>query len=108
MKSTKTRPGNPYLKGALGIAAAMSIGQHPGTYLNAKYRRIATRRGPQKANVTVQHAILIAVWNMGTTGAFYDDLGAEHFTRLNPERARTRAVHQLQVLGYTVTLDKAS
>lgn len=107
VKSSKTRPGNPYLQGALG-AAAMSIGQHPGTYLNAKYRRIATRRGPQKANVAVQHAILIAVWNMGTTGAFYDDLGAEHFTRLNPERARTRAVHQLQALGYTVTLDKAS
>ena len=76
VKSTKTRPGNPYLQGALGTAA-MSCAQHPGTYLNAKYRRIATRRGPQKAIVAIEHAILVAIWNMGTTGTFYDDPGAD-------------------------------
>ena len=42
VKSSTTRPGNPYLQGVLGTAA-MSCAQHPGTYLNAKYRRIATR-----------------------------------------------------------------
>ena len=47
VKSTQTRPGNPYLQGALG-AAAMSCAQHPGTYLGAHYRRIAARRGPRK------------------------------------------------------------
>jgi transposase len=75
VKSSKTRPGNPYLQGALG-AAAMACSRATGTYLAAKYRRIATRRGPQKANVAVQHAMLVAIWNMGTTGAFYDDPGA--------------------------------
>jgi len=107
VKSSKTRPGNPYLQGALG-AAAMSCAQHPGTYLNAKYRRVATRRGPQKANVAVQHAMLVAIWNMGTNGTLYDDPGADYFTRLNPERARTRAVQQLESLGYAVTLANAS
>ena len=107
VKSSKTRPGNPYLQGALG-AAAMSCAQHPGTYLNAKYRRIATRRGPQKANVAIQHAMLVAIWNMGTNGTLYDDPGADYFTRLNPERARTRAVQQLESLGYAVTLANAS
>ena len=107
VKSSKTRPGNPYLQGALG-AAAMSCAQHPGTYLNAKYRRIATRRGPQKANVAIQHAMLVAIWNMGTNGTLYDDLGADYFTRLNPERARTRAVRQLESLDYAVTLATAS
>jgi len=107
VKSAKTRPGNPYLQGALG-AAAMSCAQHPGTYLNAKYRRVATRRGPQKANVAVQHAMLVAIWNMGTNGTLYDDPGADYFTRLNPERARTRAVQQLESLGYAVTLAHAS
>ena len=94
VKSSKTRPGNPYLQGALGTAA-MSCAQHPGTYLNAKYRRIATRRGPQKANVAIQHAILVAIWNMGTSGTFCEDPGGDYFTRLNPERARTRAIHQI-------------
>jgi len=35
--------------------------------------RIASRRGPQKANVAIQHSMLIAIWHMGTTGALYDD-----------------------------------
>jgi transposase len=107
VKSSRTRPGNPYLQGVLGTAA-ISCAQHPGTYLNAKYRRIATRRGPQKANVAIQHAILVAIWNMGTSGTFYEDPGGDYFTRLNPERARTRAIRQLESLGYTVTLAGAS
>jgi len=85
VKSSRTRPGNPYLQGALG-AAAMACAQNPGTYLGARYRRIAARRGPQKANVAVQHAMLTAIWHMGTNGTFYDDPGADYFTRLNPER----------------------
>ncbi|HVB44071.1 MAG TPA: IS110 family transposase [Streptosporangiaceae bacterium] len=107
VKSSRTRPGNPYLQGALG-AAAMACAQNPRTYLGAKYRRIAARRGPQKANVAVQHAMLIAIWHMGANGAFYDDPGADHFTRLNPDRARNRALRQLQALGYSVTLEQAS
>src|SRR3954449_2651097 len=89
-KSSKTRPGNPYLQGALGTAA-MACAQNPTTYLGARYRRIATRRGPQKANVAVQHSMLIAIWHMGRDGTLYDDLGADFFTRLHPERAKTRA-----------------
>ena len=60
VKSTRTRPGNPYLQGALG-AAAMACSQNPSTYLGARYRRIASRRGPMKANVAIQHSILIAI-----------------------------------------------
>ncbi len=105
VKSSRTRPGNPYLQGALG-ASAMSIARTPGTYLNARYRRIATRRGPQKANVAIQHTLLVAIWHMGTTGTLYDDPGADYYTRLRPERARQRAIHQLEVMGYRVTLDE--
>jgi transposase len=47
IKSTKTRPGNPYLKGALGTAA-MAATQNNNTYLGAKYRRIAARHGPPR------------------------------------------------------------
>jgi transposase len=107
VKSSRTRPGNPYLQGALG-AAAMSCAQNSRTYLGARYRRLATRRGPAKANVAIQHTILVAIWHMGTTGTLYDDPGPDYFTRLNPERARKRAIHQLEAMGYTVTLDHTS
>ena len=60
VKSTATRPGNPYLKGVLGIAA-MSAAKSHDTYLAAKYRRVAARRGPIKAIVALEHAMLIAL-----------------------------------------------
>src|SRR5271157_2203636 len=69
VKSTKTRPGNRYLKGALGVAA-LSACRSKGTYFSAKYRRIAYRRGPMKALVAVEHSMLVAGWNMLTDGTF--------------------------------------
>ena len=82
--------------------------QNPSTYLGARYRRIATRRGPQKANVAVQHSILTAIWHMGHTGELYNDPGADVFARLHPERAKKRALHQLEAMGYRVSLDRVS
>jgi transposase len=35
----------------------------------------------------------------------YHDLGGDYFTRLDPERARRRAINALNKLGYTVTLN---
>ena len=105
VKSTKTRPGNPYLQGALG-AAAMSLAKSPNTYLGARYRRIASRRGPMQANVAIQHKLLTIIWHMATTGTLYEDPGADYFNRLHPERAKNRALHQLEAMGYQVTLDR--
>ena len=104
VKSTRTRPGNPYLKGALGIAA-MVAARSNDTYFSAKYRRIASRRGPIKAVVALEHATLVAVWNMLETGETYHDPGGDYFTRRDPERAKRRALEQLQHLGFTVTLE---
>lgn len=104
IKSTHTRPGNPYLKGALGVAA-MSAARSKGTYYSAKYRRIAARRGPVTAIVAVEHAMLIAIWNMLSTGAFYCDPGDDFYTRLNPDKAKNRALDQLRKMGYDVILN---
>ncbi len=104
IKSTHTRPGNPYLKGALGIAA-MSCARSKDTYLAAKYRRIASRRGPVKAIVAIEHAILIAVWNMITNDTFYTEPGGDFYTRLHPDKTKQRAIDQLRKMGYTVTLN---
>jgi transposase len=103
IKSTKTRPANPYLKGALGVAA-LSAARGRGTYLAAKHRRIAARRGPQKALVAVEHAMLIAIWHMLTAGVAYADLGGDFHTRHNPGKIKNWAIDQLRQLGYTVTL----
>ena len=103
IKSTKTRPGNPYLKGALGIAA-LSASRTNNSYYSAKYRRIAARRGPIKAVVAIEHSILIAIWHMVTNKMSYNDLGADYFTRMNPDKSKNRAINQLKQLGFDVSL----
>lgn len=103
VKSTKTRPGNNHLKGALGIAA-MSASRQKNTYFAVKYRRIAGRRGPVKAIVAIEHTMLVVVWNMITTGEAFDDLGADYYTKRKPDKARERALAQLRGLGYDVSI----
>lgn len=104
VKSTRTHPGNAYLKGALGIAARSAARSHD-TYYAAKYRRITSRRGPVKAVAAIEHAMLIAVWNMLQTGAIFNEPGGDFYSRRNPEKAKRRTLNLLRNLGYTVTLE---
>lgn len=103
VKSSHTRPGDKYLKGALGVAA-LSISKSHGTYLAVRYRRIAARRGPIKAVVAIEHTILIAVWHMLRNGEAYADPGADYYTKMDPQKAKNRAIRQLQSLGYEVVI----
>jgi transposase len=106
-KPGRTRHGDPWLKAVLG-QVAVSAARTKGTYLAARYRRIATRRGKKRALVAVGHSVLIAAWNMLSRDVTYHDLGAEHFVeRLNPHakaRHTRRLIDQLHQLGYQVTI----
>ncbi|TAM66482.1 MAG: IS110 family transposase [Microbacteriaceae bacterium] len=108
VKSTRTMPGNKRLKGALGIAALAASRSKKNTYLAVKYRRIAARRGRIKALVAIEHTILIAVWNMLTTGEDFTDLGVDYYLRQDPEKATKRAIRQLRTLGYEVAITPAA
>ena len=48
-----------------------------------------------------------AIWPCRRDSPLYEDAGAEFFTRLHPERAKSRALHQLEAMGNQVTLDHA-
>jgi transposase len=107
IKSAHILPGNKYLKAVLGTAA-LSASRSKNTYLAAKYRRIAARRGPMKAIVAVAHSILNAVWHMLADGECYADPGADHFTRLDPIKAKNNAIKKLNSLGFNVTITPAT
>lgn len=104
-KPSRARPGNRHLKAALGIAAMAAVRQKD-TYLAARYRRISTRRGPSRALVATQRAMLTAIWHMARTGEVYTDLGPDHYTRRRPTHIKNRAIRQLESLGYTVEITK--
>ena len=58
-----------------------------------------------KAIVALEHAILVATWNVLATGALYDDPGGDFYTKRNPDKAKRRALYQLRQMGYEVTLN---
>ncbi|MHB9857526.1 IS110 family RNA-guided transposase [Streptomyces sp. YIM S03343] len=103
-KSARVRPGNPYLKGALGLAAFGAV-RTRDTYLQARYKRLTARRGPLRALVAVEHSIITAIWHMLTDNVAYHELGGTYFAQRDPERATRRAINALNQLGYTVTLN---
>jgi len=86
----------------------MAASKSKGTYLSARYRRIASSRGRLRAVVALEHSILTAVWHMLANGEIYHDPGADHYTRIEPDRARTKAIRQLESLGYEVVITRTN
>jgi transposase len=107
-RSAGTRRGGRWLRTTL-VEAAKAAARTKDTYLAAKYRQIARRRGPNKATVAVAHAITIAIWHILSTGQPYQDLGGDFFEkRHDPERETQHHLRKLADLGYHVTLEPAA
>ncbi|MET8419301.1 IS110 family transposase [Streptomyces sp. NPDC005134] len=103
-RSGRTRPGNKNLKRLLGIAAMVAI-RKKDSYLGVFFRRIAARRGGKRALVAVMHKLAIAIWHVLHDHTPYRELGADHFTRRDPERAMRRMIKEANSLGLTVRFE---
>ena len=103
-----TGHGNRYLARVLG-EAAVSAGRTE-TFLGARYRRLARRRGKKKAMVAVGRSILTIIWHLlADPDARYQDLGADHYDRRVSTTAKKRShIRGLEALGYHVTLGPAA
>lgn len=103
-----TGHGNRYLARTLGEAAVTA--SRTDTFLGARYRRIARRRGKKKAMVAVGRSILTIIWHLlADPNQRYHDLGPDHYDNRVSTTAKTRNhVRGLQALGYTVTLQPAA
>jgi transposase len=103
-----TGHGNPYLARILGEAAVAT--SRTGSFLGERYRRIARRRGSKKAIVAVGRSTLMIIWHLlSDPEARYTDLGSDFFSRqISPERRKRAHIHQLEALGYKVTLEPAA
>ena len=106
--SGSTGNGNRYLARILGEAAIGA--SRTATFHGERYRRIARRRGAQKAMVAVGRSILVTTWHLlSDPDATYTDLGpACYDTKISPERHKRAHVRQLEALGYKVTLEPAA
>ena len=103
-RTGKTRHGNRWLRGVLG-EAAWAAARTKNSYPSAQYRRLAGRRGKKRAIVAVSHSLLVAAYHVMRDGVPYQDLGAQHFDRLNPTQLTRHLVKRLERLGHKVTLE---
>ncbi len=107
-RAGKIGKGNPYLKGALGDAAAAAA--KTNTFLGERYRRLVKRRGKLKALVAVARSILVIVWHLlDHPNARFRDLGPDYHTNQAATQRRLRNhIAQLTAMGYRVTLEPAA
>jgi transposase len=103
-----TGHGNRYLARVLGEAAV--VAGRTDTFLGERYRRIARRRGPKRAAVAVGRSILIIAWHLlMDPDTRFDDLGANFYeSHIHPDRKKRHHIHELETLGYRVTLQPAA
>ena len=100
--SGRTRKGNRHLQTIL-VQAAWAAVRTKGTFLKARYHRLAARRGKKRAIVAIAHSILVSIWHMLSQGVAYKELGAEYFNQRNKEAKVSYLTRQLEKLtGGTV------
>src|SRR6185295_12465840 len=105
LKRSKTKRGNRWLRRAL-VEAARAASRKKDSYFKAQYARIASRRGKNRAAMAVAHSLLAVFHVMLSHPQLrYQDLGADYFDRLNPERMTRHLVKRLEALGYEVSLE---
>ena len=88
----------------LGEAAAGAA--RTDTFLGARYRRLARRRGKKKAVVAVGRSILTIIWHLlSDPEARFEDLGPDHYDRqVSTTAKKGNHIRGLEALGYHVTL----
>jgi transposase len=102
-RSNRLRKGARWLKTTL-VQCAHAAKNKKGSYYQAQYLRIRSRRGPQKAICAVAASILTALYHMLKDGTVYQDLGADHFNNRSKITQTQRLVKRLQHLGYAVDI----
>lgn len=103
-RSGRIRGGNRSLRGAI-VEAAQAGRRKQGSFLSARYGRLAGRRGKKRAIVAVGRSILTSIWYMMARGQRYQDLGADYYERRNPEALALKWAKRIEKLGYRVSLE---
>jgi transposase len=106
-RSRRVRKGAPWLKTVL-VQCAWAATRTKGTYLQAQYHRVKSRRGAKRAVVAVAASILTAAYHIIQDGVVYRDLGGDYFTQRDKLKVAQRLTRRLKDLGYDVELRAAA
>jgi transposase len=104
--SGKPRKGSAWLRRSL-CQAAWAASHTKETYLAARFRRLAARKGKKRAIVAVAHTILVSLYHMLKTKQPYRELGADFLDRRNAENIKRYLLKRLARLGLQVTVQSS-
>jgi transposase len=103
--SGRTTKGNKSLSSIM-VQGAWSAVRVKGTFLKARYHRLAARRGKKRAIVAVAHSMLISAWHMLTYQQPYQELGGDYFDQRKQETKVSYLVRRLEKLtGGSVSIE---
>jgi transposase len=101
--SGKPRKGSTWLRRSLS-QAAWAASHTKDSYLAARFRRLAARKGKKRAIVAVAHTILISLYHMLKTKQTYRELGADFLDRRHADQVKRYLLKRLERLGVVVTI----
>ena len=102
-RSNRMKKGAPWLKSTL-IQCAWCASRTKGSYLQAQYLRLRSRRGAKKAVCAVAASILTAIYHMLKNGTLYQDLGTSYFDNRAKDKQALRLIDRLKNLGFEVQI----
>ena len=105
IKSSRIRKGNKHLKVTM-TQVAWAIAKTKRTYLGAKYRALAPRRGKKRAIIAVGRKCLIICYHMLKNNIPFNELGVDFLDKMEPARKAKFYEKRLEELGYHVTITK--
>jgi transposase len=101
-RRVSTGAGNNWLRTTL-LESAWAASHAKKSYLGAQYRRVAKRRGPKRGAIAVAHSILVIAYYILRDRREYEDLGPDHFDRVNVAKLRHYHLRRLAELGYDIS-----
>ena len=105
IKSSRIRHGNRHVKITM-TQCAWAVSRTKKTYLGAKYRTLALRRGRKRAIIAIGRKLLVICYHMLKENVPFHELGLDFLDNLEPERKAKYHEKRLEELGYNVQVTK--
>jgi hypothetical protein len=90
------------------VGAAWAAVKVKQGYFRSPLHRLKARRGAKKAIVAVAASLLTTAYHLLRKGVTDQDLGGDHFDKVDKQRTVERHVRRLRQLGYSVELVPAA
>lgn len=86
------------------MEASWAASRTKNTFYNARYHRLAARRGKKRAAVAVAHSILKSVYHVLKDDVPYRELGADYLNFRMEAKRKKYLKQELEKMGYKVQI----